>query len=145
MKKAVKLGGRVIVLDYNLDETRWEPDPPADFLKFYGAFLDWRDVNRWDNQMASHLTELFHSAGMVDVGSHPSDELVQRGDPVFFDAYASGIWLYVIQTLGPKLVQAGFLDENVRLCAEEDYGAFVRDTLQLQRHSMLTVEGRVTC
>jgi SAM-dependent methyltransferase len=145
MKKAAKLGGQVVVLDYNLDETRWEPDAPVDFLRFYGAFLEWRDVNRWDNQMASHLTAHFHSEGMVDVASHPSDELVQRGDPDFFDAYASGIWLYVIQTLGPTLVQAGFLKENVRLCAEEDYGVYVRDTLQLQRHSMLTVKGRVAC
>ena len=95
--------------------------------------------------MASHLAALFHLEGMVDVASHPGDEFVQRGDPDFFDAYASGIWLYVIQTLGPKLVQAGFLEENVRLCAEEDYGVYVRDTLQLQRHSMLAVEGRVAC
>jgi len=51
MKKAAKLGGQVVVLDYNLDETRWEPDAPVDFLRFYGAFLEWRDVNRWDNQM----------------------------------------------------------------------------------------------
>jgi len=145
MKKAAKSGGRVIVLDYNLDETRWEPDPPVDFLRFYQAFLDWRNVNRWDNQMASHLTALFHSEGLVDVARHASDELVRRGDPDFFDAYASGIWLYVIQTLGPKLVQAGFLEENVRLCAEGDYGVYVRDTLQLQRHSMSTVEGWVAC
>jgi hypothetical protein len=145
MKKAAKSGGRVIVLDYNLDETRWEPDPPVDFQRFYQAFLDWRNVNRWDNQMASHLTALFHSEGLVDVARHASDELVRRGDPDFFDAYASGIWLYVIQTLGPKLVQEGFLEENVRICAEEDYGVYVRDTLQLQRHSMSTVEGWVTC
>jgi ubiquinone/menaquinone biosynthesis C-methylase UbiE len=45
MKKAAKPGGRVIVLDYNLDETRWEPDPPVDFQQFYRAFLDWRNVN----------------------------------------------------------------------------------------------------
>src|SRR5690349_6064711 len=99
MKKAAKPGGRVIVLDYNLDETRWEPEAPVDFRRFYQAFLDWRDANRWDNQMASHLTALFHSEGIVDVASHPSDELIRRGDPDFFDAYASGIWLYVIQTL----------------------------------------------
>ena len=61
--------------------------------------------------MASHLTALFHSEGLVDVTNHPSDELVRRGDPDFLDAYASGIWLYVIQTLGPDLVQAGFLEE----------------------------------
>src|SRR5215471_1495490 len=145
MKKAAKPGGRVIVLDYNLDETRWEPDAPLDFLRFYQAFLDWRDVNRWDNQMASHLTALLHSEGMVNVASHPSDELVRRGDPDFLDAYASGIWLYVIQTLGPNLVMAGFLEENVRLRAEEDYGVYVRDVLRLQKHSMLTVDGRVAC
>ena len=52
--------------------------------------------------------------------------LFRRGDPDFFDAYASGIWLYVIQTLGPNLVQAGFLEENVRLRAEEDYGVYVQ-------------------
>ena len=31
MKEAAKQGGRVIVLDYNLDETRWEPEPPVEF------------------------------------------------------------------------------------------------------------------
>jgi len=34
MTKAAKPAGRVIVLDYNLDETRWEPDPPVDFQQF---------------------------------------------------------------------------------------------------------------
>jgi SAM-dependent methyltransferase len=145
MKKAAKPGGRVIVLDYNLDETRWEPEPPVDFQRFYRAFLDWRTVNNWDNRTASHLTELFHSAGLVDIANHPSDELVRRGDADFFDAYASGIWLYVIQTLGPNLVQAGFLKESVRLRAEEDYGGYVHRALRLQRHSMLTVEGRIPC
>jgi SAM-dependent methyltransferase len=145
MKKAAKPGGRVIVLDYDLDETRWEPEPPADFQRFYRAFLDWRTANHWDNRMASHLSGLFLSAGLVDVANHPSDELVRRGDPDFFDAYASGIWLYVIQTLGPNLVQAGFLEKSVHLRAEEDYGAYVRQTLRLQKHSMLTVEGRIQC
>jgi SAM-dependent methyltransferase len=142
MKKAVKPGGRVIVLDYNLDETRWEPDPPIDFQRFYQAFLDWRTANFWDNRTASHLAELFDSAELVEIANHPSDELVLRSDPHFLDAYASGIWLYVIQTLGPNLVQGGFLEESVRRRAEEDYGGYVQHSLQLQRHSMLTVEGR---
>src|SRR5262249_23111767 len=111
----------------------------------YQAFLDWRSANCWDNQMASHLTSLFQSEGMIDVTSHASDELVRRDAPDFFDPYASGIWLYVIQTLGPKLVQAGFLVEDVRFLAEGDYTVYVRDTLQLQTHSMLTVEGWVAC
>jgi SAM-dependent methyltransferase len=143
MKKAAKPEGHLIVLDYNLDETRWEPEPPALFRRFYQAFLDWRTANNWDNRTASHLSEFFHSAGLVDIASHPTDELVRRGDPDFFDAYASGIWLYVIQTLGPNLVQAGFLEEGVRLRAEEDYSNYVQRTLRLQRHSMLTVDGRI--
>lgn len=145
MKMAAKPGGRVIALDYNLDETHWEPDPPVDFQQFYRAFLDWRIVSHWDNQTASHLAGFFHSEGLVGIANHPSDELVRRSDPDFFDAYASGIWLYVIQTLGPNLVQAGFLEESVRLRAEEDYGVYVQHALQLQRHSMLTVEGRRPC
>jgi SAM-dependent methyltransferase len=143
MRKAAKPEGHVIVLDYNLDETRWEPEPPADFQRFYQAFLDWRTANNWDNRAASHLTEFFHSAGLVDIASHPTDEIVRRGDPDFFDAYASGIWLYVIQTLGANLVRAGFLEESVRRRAEEDYGTYVQRTLRLQRHSMLTVDGRI--
>jgi hypothetical protein len=59
MKNAAKPEGHVIVLDYNLDETGWEPDPPADFQRFYQAFLDWRTANSWDNRTASHLTEFF--------------------------------------------------------------------------------------
>src|SRR5204863_3429254 len=128
-----------------LDEIRWEPAPPVDFLSFYQAFLDWRNANHWDNQMASHLAEFFRSEGLVDVAHHGSDELVRRGDPDFVDPYASGIWLYVIQTLGPNLVRAGFLEESARLRAEQDYGGYVQHTLQLQRHSMLTVAGWIPC
>lgn len=143
MKEAAKPEGRVIVLDYNLDETRWEPDPPQEFQRFYRAFLDWRSVNQWDNRMAAHLSEFFQLAGLVDIATYSSDELVRRGDPDFLDAYASGIWLYVVQTLGPTLVQAGFIDASVRARAEEEYEAYVKKALQMQRHSMLTVEGRV--
>jgi SAM-dependent methyltransferase len=141
MKKAAKPEGHAIALDYNLDETLWEPEPPADFQQFYYAFLDWRTANGWDNRTASHLTEFFHSAGLVNIATHRTDEVVRRGDPDFSDAYASGIWLYVIQTLGPNLVQAGFLEEGVRLRAEEQYTSYVRHTMRLQRHSMLTVKG----
>jgi hypothetical protein len=31
----------------------------------------------------------------------------------------------------------------VRLRAEEDYGDYIQHALRLQRHSMLTVEGRI--
>jgi len=74
--------------------------------------------------------------------THATNELVRRGEPHFSDAYAAGIGLYVIQTLGPNLVQAGFIEESARLRAEEDYSSYIQHTLRSQRHSMLTVEGR---
>ena len=143
MKRAARVGGWVLILDYNLEDTRWEPDPPADFKRFYGAFLDWRRANNWDNRMAEHLPGLFQSSGLTTIESHCCDEIVQRGEPDFFDAYASGIWLYVIQSLGPQLVQARFLEESELRRAEEDYEHYVQTTLQRQTHSMSTVEGRV--
>jgi ubiquinone/menaquinone biosynthesis C-methylase UbiE len=143
MKKATKPGGHVIVLDYNLDETRWEPEPPAVFQQFYQAFLDWRTANNWDNRTASLLSEFFRSAGLADIVSHKTDEIVRRGEPDFVDAYASGIWLYVIQTVGPNLVRAGFLEEGARCRAEDEYSIYVQRTLYLQQHSILTVDGRV--
>jgi ubiquinone/menaquinone biosynthesis C-methylase UbiE len=142
MKKAVKAGGRIVILDYNLEDTRWEPEPPADFIRFYRAFLDWRTANTWDNRMAEHLPGLLRSAGLNDVEIHRCDETVQRGDPDFFGAYASGIWLYAIHSLGPQLVAAGFIEEQACLGAEEDYRQYVQTALRRQTHSMSTVEGR---
>ena len=143
LKQAAKPGGRIVILDYNLEDTRWEPEPPAAFRKFYRAFLEWRSANHWDNRMAEHLTELFHSAGLTEIEIHPCDERVQRGDANFFDSYASGIWLYVIQSLGSQLVQAGFLSETDRRRAEDGYALYAQSALQRQTHSMATVEGTV--
>jgi ubiquinone/menaquinone biosynthesis C-methylase UbiE len=143
MRKAAKPEGHVIVLDYNLAETSWEPEPPADFRRFYQAFLDWRTANNWNNRTASRLAEFFESVGLVDITSHAADEIVRRGDPDFSDAHASRIWLHVIETVGPNLVQAGLLDEGVRHRAEEHYRTYIQHTLRLQRLSMLTVDGRV--
>jgi len=74
-----------MILDYDLEDTRWEPDPPADFKRFYRAFLDWRAANDWDNRMAEHLPERFHSAGLTAVEIRSCDEIVQRGEPDFLD------------------------------------------------------------
>jgi SAM-dependent methyltransferase len=143
MKRAGKVGGRLVILDYNLEDSRWEPEPPVDFRRFYGAFLDWRTANHWANRMAGHLPGLFIAAGLTEVEVHPGDETVERGDPDFFDAYASGIWLYVIESLGPNLVAAGFLEEAARQGAEEDYRQYVATTLQRQTLSISTVTARI--
>ena len=80
MKTAVKTGGSLVVLDYDHVHNEWHPDPPTEFRHFYKAFLAWREANRWDNKMASHLPELFQIAGLAEVESHIQDEIVERGE-----------------------------------------------------------------
>ena len=142
MKKVVRPGGRVVVLDYSLEDVQWEPEPPRAFQTFYRAFLDWRTANRWDNAIAKSLPALFAVAGLTGVEVHRCDEVVQRGAPDFFDAYASGIWLNVIQSVGPHLTASGFLDEKLRSSAEEQYARYVETALERQTQFAVTVEGQ---
>lgn len=91
--------------------------------------------------MAKRLPALFDAAGLGSIEVHQCEELVRRGDPDFFDAYASGIWVYVIQSVGPQLVASGLLDEEQRSSAEEQYTRYVQTTLQRQIYFAVTVKG----
>jgi hypothetical protein len=139
MKSVAKPGGRIVVLDYNHHRNIWEPDPPGEFKYFYSAFLEWRRVNRWDNQMADHLPELFQSQGIRNILVHTNDEIARRGEPDF--AAASAIWTHVIETIGPKLVLEGLLLEFERAQAESVYRSWVHSSLQTQVLEVRTVEG----
>jgi len=139
MKKAAKPGGRVVVLDYNLADNRWEPGLPAEFARFYAAFLDWRASNQWDNRMADHLPDLFRASGLAEVQVHISDEIAERGDPDF--SQTAGIWTYVTGTLGPRIAAAGFLTESECVDAERAYLDWVANGLNRQTMVMRTVEG----
>jgi SAM-dependent methyltransferase len=121
MTKAVKPGGRVVVLDYNHDRNSWSPDPPPEFQRFYRAFLDWRTSNGWDNAMADHLPAMFEAAGLVDVQSILSDEV-----------NGPDVWTAVIDGIGAKFYSD---DDRARaLSAYHDYrdGAMERATLSLR-------------
>jgi SAM-dependent methyltransferase len=141
MQRAAKPGGRVVVLDYNLADNRWEPGIPAEFGRFYAAFLDWRTSNLWNNHMADHLLGLFREAGLNDVQIHVSDEIAERGDPDF--AQTAGIWTYVTSTLGPRIAAAGFVTEAECAEAEHAYLDWVAGGLTRQTLVMRTVEGTV--
>jgi SAM-dependent methyltransferase len=136
MKRAARPGGYVVVLDYNLDNNSWEPQPPSSFRRFYQAFLDWRKANGWDNRMADSLPGLFQSAGLLDIEVHACDEIAARGDP------DSLLWIQVIESVGPQIAAAGFLSEPERLSAERDYRDWAATALQKQILQMRTVTGR---
>lgn len=141
MKRAAKSGGRVIALDYNLADSRWEPGVPDEFADFYRAFLDWRAANGWDNQMADHLPDLFRAAGLQEVELHESDQTTARGEPGFEEK--AGIWTYVTGTIAPQMIQAGFLEEGRQLEAERAYADWIACGLMRQTLVMATVEGLV--
>jgi SAM-dependent methyltransferase len=141
MKRAAKRGGRVVVLDYNLADNRWEPALPDEFASFYRAFLDWRTANHWDNHMAEHLPDLFRACGFDDIEVHVSDQTVARGDGGFEEK--AGIWSYVTEVLGPQIAKAGFFEEDKVNDAERAYLDFVAWGLTRQTLIMRTVEGVV--
>jgi SAM-dependent methyltransferase len=141
MKRAAKPGGRVVALDYDHERNKWDPDPPPAFLRFYQAFLDWREANGWDNRMAEHLPDLFREAGITAVQVHIEDETAQRSDPDFSDT--AGIWSHVIETIGPQVVAAGFLQESERRQADQVAQAWVRDTLRIQTLVLRAVVVRI--
>ena len=135
MAMATRPGGRVVVLDYNHDLNSWTPEPPAEFRRFWSAFLDWRGACGWDNRMGDHLHALFEDAGLKQVTTYSDDELVRRGEPEF--AGASAIWLHVIQTLGPSFMT----DEAERLGVETAYAEYAGQRLETQCLSMRTTIG----
>lgn len=141
MKRAVKPGGLVVVLDFDHEENRWEPVPPAEFLAFYQAFLAWREGNGWDNRMASHLPALFRDAGLVEVASLPSDETARRGEAGF--AGAAPLWADTIDSAGSQLPVDG-LPRGLQVAeVSRIYRAWIEKDLQVQTLSMRTVVGRV--
>lgn len=141
MTRAAKPGGVIVILDYNQRQTSWRPEPPADFVRFYQAFLDWRAANDWDNEMADHLPAMFHAAGLTGVEIHVDDEVTDRAHPLF--AEIAGIWSHVIADAGPGIVAAGFLSESERLVAAARYQEYVARELATQTLVMRTVAGRV--
>ena len=141
MKQAAKPSGLLVVLDYNHTSNKWDPNPPGEFRLFYDAFLAWRDTNRWDNEMAEHLPDLFRSAGLLEVKSHMQDEVAEQGAPDF--AERTTLWSEVIESLGRQLVTAGFCTEHQLEEARECYYSWAKTALMKQTLAMRAVTGKV--
>jgi SAM-dependent methyltransferase len=142
LKKAAKPTGVVVVLDYNHLRNQWQPDPPRDFQRFYDAFLAWRQSNRWDNEMADHLPELFRSAGLTNIESRVQDEISGRGDADFTDRTA--LWSEVIESLGGQLEAGGFCTGTELQAARERYASWAKTDLIQQTLAMRAVIGMAT-
>ena len=139
MKQAARSSGVLVVLDYNHTSNQWEPDPPGEFKLFYNAFLAWRHTNRWDNEMADHLPDLFRSVGLVEVKTQLQDEVVERGGPDFTERAA--LWSDVIENVGGQLAMAGFCTKHQLDAVWECYDSWAKAALLKQTLAMRAVTG----
>ncbi len=139
MALAVRPGGKVVVLDYCHALSRWEPEPPPEFLTFYSAFLTWRQANGWSNHMGEELPALFSAAGLEAVETRIDDEIVERGSPDF-DRFAE-VWIHSIQSMANSLIAGKFWTEADRQETLTSYQRYVASGLRRQSLAMRSVAG----
>jgi SAM-dependent methyltransferase len=109
-------GGHVLVLDYNHVEARWDPPAPPEFLRFYTAFLEWREGAGMDNLIADHLPAMFRACGLTGIRDTDESESTEPSDPGYL-AHAA-LWCDVAATRGHQMVADGALSEAERAAAE---------------------------
>ncbi|MGD0981197.1 MAG: methyltransferase domain-containing protein [Solirubrobacteraceae bacterium] len=130
MVAAVKPGGKIVVLDYSHTKARWKPEPPAEFTRFYEAFLRWRADAGMDNELADKLGTMLREAGMRDVEVTDEAELTSRGDADFERRMA--LWPGVIATRGHQIVADGMLAEHERAAAGDAFARWLATDAQSQ-------------
>jgi SAM-dependent methyltransferase len=141
MAAVVRPGGLVVVLDYNLRKTAWEPAPPESVPAFYDAFLEWRAQAGMDNEIADHLEGMLGELGLSDVRCTPQPEHTRRGEADFDVRIA--LWGQVIATRGHQVVADGFLSETRRAAAEADFAEWASAVAQSQTMWLTAAEGVV--
>jgi SAM-dependent methyltransferase len=139
MTCAARAGGLVLVLDYNLRKTIWEPAPPDSVATFYEAFLQWRAQAGMDNEIADHLGVLLEDVGLREVRTTPQLEIARRGEADFDVRIA--LWGQVIATRGHQVVADGFLGEARRAAAEADFTEWAARAAQSQTLWLVAAEG----
>ena len=139
MKTCAKIGGRVLVADYNHEKIVWAPEPPPTMRSFYSAYLQWREDAGMDNQIADQLPELFAQAGLEDIIVTPQHETMQRGEPDFVSRIS--LWADTASSRGPQMERDGCITAQAYTAAEQDYRAWCREEAQSMSMYMLAVEG----
>jgi ubiquinone/menaquinone biosynthesis C-methylase UbiE len=139
MTSAVKIGGKILVVDYNHEKILWEPQPPSSMLNFYSAYLKWRSEAGMDNSIADNLCEMFKKVGMKDITITPQHEVTTRANPDFQNRM--GIWADTASSRGIQMEKDGFITEKDYLNAEKEYREWTVQDAQSLTMYMLAVEG----
>jgi ubiquinone/menaquinone biosynthesis C-methylase UbiE len=121
MKSLLKPNGQISILDYDHTNLIWNPLPPESMQEFYKTFLKWRADAGMNNQIAEDLPQLVKEAGFHSIEKINSDEQYTSGNPNFKSKL--GIWSKVAGS--KQMVEEGYLDENLRLKAIEEYDNWI--------------------
>ncbi|MDB5054591.1 MAG: methyltransferase, UbiE/COQ5 family [Bacilli bacterium] len=139
MKSAAKIGGRILIADYNHEKISWEPQPPLSMLSFYSAYLKWRSDAGMDNAIADHLSDMFQKAGIAEITVTPQHELTKRTEPDF--QARIGIWADTASSRGFQMERDEFITEIEYVTAEKEYREWIIQEAQSLKMYMLAVEG----
>jgi ubiquinone/menaquinone biosynthesis C-methylase UbiE len=138
-KSMLKPHGQVSVLDYNHTALEWEPEPPKSMQHFYQTFLQWRADAGMNNQIAEDLPAYFKETGFHSIEVFNADEVYKKGEPNFL--LKIGIWSKVAASR--QMVEEGYLEEEDRLQAIEEYNHWIETDAELMTMKLKEVRGRI--
>ena len=133
----LKSGGQISILDYNHENLEWKPTPPESMQRFYATFLRWRADAGMNNQIAEDLPDYLSKVGFVSIEVLNSDEAYKKGDDNFLPKI--GIWSKVAGS--SQMVEEGYLDENDRLKAIEEYNQWIVTDAEMMVMKLKEVRG----
>ena len=139
MKSLLKPNGRISILDYNHNNLEWNPEPPMSMKEFYKTFLKWRDDAGMNNGIADDLPELMKEIGLVEIEKINSDEHYEKHRTDFKSKV--GIWSKVAGS--KQMVEEGYVDNNLRLKAIEEYDAWVENIAISMTMKLNEVRGKM--
>lgn len=128
MKTLLKAGGQISILDYNHEELEWTPDPPKSMQQFYQAFLDWKKYAGMDNRIAENLPNYFKELGFHSIELIQANEVYQKGAANFLPKI--GIWTKVAESRGLQMQAEGYVTNELRLQAIEEYNEWIKTEAQ---------------
>lgn len=139
MISATKIGGCVLVADYNHEKISWEPLPPPSMLSFYSAYLKWRSDAGMDNEIADQLLKMFQKSGIEEITITPQHEVTKRTDREFQTRI--GLWADTASSRGVQMERDGYITEKEYMTAENEYREWMIQEAQSLTMYMLAVEG----
>jgi ubiquinone/menaquinone biosynthesis C-methylase UbiE len=117
MVRAVRTGGRIVLLDDDHAALRLHPEPPG-FAPVWDAYCRSYDRSGNDPYIGRRLPALLHEAGAAPRRAYGIPFGACAGDPTF-PAYAENVAIIVEQAAGPIAATRAVSADDVRRAAEE--------------------------